>query len=119
MFSLIQKIRGGMTAQDAVAGAAQGNVIVVDVRDPMEIRSSGKAKGALNLPLMRIADLADPRHPDFDTRLKQDATIALYCASGGRSGMAASTLKRLGYENVHNIGGLGHWVRAGGAVEPA
>ncbi len=26
-------------------------------------------------------------------------------------------LKQLGYTDVHNIGGLGHWVQAGGAVE--
>ncbi|GHG87485.1 rhodanese-like domain-containing protein [Pseudodonghicola xiamenensis] len=107
----------GMTPAEAVAGAKTGNVIVIDVRDQGEVALSGKAKGALHLPLMRLQDLADPRHPDFCGKLTPDCKIACYCASGGRSGRAVQILERLGYSNVSNIGGLGHWVRAGGQVE--
>lgn len=109
----------GMSAQEAIEGAREGSVTVIDVRDHAELASSGKAKGALHIPLMRLRDLADPRHPEFHPDLNGVSRIAIYCASGGRSNAAAQTLRKLGYEDVHNIGGFGHWVQAGGAVEPA
>jgi len=106
-----------LSPQDAVAGARTGAITVIDVREQGELAESGKAAGALHIPLMRLRDVADPRHPDFHRGLKATAQIALYCASGARSSSAARTLRQLGYEDVHNIGGLGHWVQAGGAVE--
>ncbi|MEQ9694036.1 rhodanese-like domain-containing protein [Shimia sp. SDUM112013] len=109
----------GLSPADAVKGAAEGRVTVVDVREHGEVAASGKAQGAVHVPLMRLRDMADPRHPDFHDAFKTDASIALYCASGGRSHSAETLLRQMGYDNVHNIGGLGHWVRAGGALESA
>lgn len=108
-----------MRPQDAVRGAGDGSVIVIDVREHGELAMSGKARGAIHIPLMRLAHMADPRHPDFHSALRTDATIALYCASGARSGSAQMLLRQLGYRDVHNIGGLGHWVQAGGQIEAA
>lgn len=119
MFLFRQARSSGLTPQDAVAAAKDGSVIVIDVRDHGELAMSGKAKGALHMPLMRLRDMADPRHPDFRKELSQDAKICVYCASGARSNAAAQMLQQLGYTDVHNIGGLGHWVRAGGEVVPA
>ena len=116
MFFLRQKPRSGMSAEDAVNGAKSGEVTVIDVRDRMELMSSGIAEGALHMPLMRLRDMADPRHPDFNSALKTDGKIAVYCATGARSHAAETMLRQLGYEDVHNIGGLSHWVRAGGSV---
>ncbi len=119
MFFFRQAPGSGLSPQEAVAGAQDGSVIVVDVRDHGELAMTGKAKGALHIPLMRLRDMADPRHPDFRNELRPDARIAVYCASGARSHSAAAILQQLGYQNVHNIGGLGHWAQAGGAVVPA
>jgi len=106
-----------LSPKDAVEGARDGVITVIDVREQGEVAKSGKAAGALHIPLTRLRDMADPRHPDFHARLDEKAQIALYCASGARSSSAARTLRQLGYEDVHNIGGLGHWVQAGGAIE--
>ncbi len=38
--------------------------------------------------------------------LDKDAHIYLFCASGGRSGMAKERLDQLGFTNVVNVGGL-------------
>lgn len=108
---------GEMTAAEAVAGARDGRVTLVDVREFAEVAMTGKARGALHVPLSRLQDICDPRHPDHNAALKADATLALYCASGGRSGRAAQVLEQMGYADVHNIGGFGHWVQAGGEVE--
>lgn len=115
MFGLTFKNK--MSPKEAVQGAQDGSVTVIDVREHGEVALSGKAAGALHIPLIRLRDMADPRHPDFNRNLDQQARIAVYCASGARSFSAARLLRQLGYDDVHNIGGLGHWVRAGGAIE--
>lgn len=69
--------------------------IIVDVRSPEEFRQ-GSRPGSKNIPLGEIG-----------TRLKEldpQKTIILCCASGTRSGMAASILKSNGFEKVFNAG---------------
>ena len=117
MFNFLNRAAAapGMTAAD-FTNAPDGK-IVIDVREHGEVSMSGKAKGAVHIPLMMLQFRADPAHPDFETLLDRDTTIAVYCASGGRSASAKQMLERLGYSDVHNIGGLGHWVQAGGELE--
>ena len=85
-----------------------GTALLVDVRGDDEWLS-GHAVGALHLWLDRISD-GDV--PTKDTSKK----LYVYCASGGRSGVAAQILKQKGYL-VENIGGLSSWRSAGGAIE--
>ncbi len=106
-----------MSPQDAVARAAKDEIHVIDVRDHNEIAMTGKAAGALHIPLAVLRFQADPKGPDFHPALATDKPVAVYCASGARSGMAAQLLGSLGYNEVHNIGGLGHWQMAGGTIE--
>ncbi|HBZ44516.1 MAG TPA: sulfurtransferase [Maritimibacter sp.] len=108
----------GLSAKDAVEKAAAGDVIVVDVRDGNELAMSGKAKGAVHIPLAVIRMQADPSSPDFHPALDQSKPIAVYCASGARSSMAAQVFQTFGFD-VSNIGGLGHWQMAGGEIERA
>lgn len=103
-----------MTVQDVIAKVTSGEVLLVDVRERAELQASGTAKGAIHVPVSLIAMKADPKGPDFDKRFK-DKTVAVFCASGGRSGMAAQALQKLGYPAV-NLGGFGAWVQAGGPV---
>ena len=119
MFGFLRQSAPALPIADAIQQVANGDMILIDIRDHGELAYSGKAKGALHIPMMRLADMADPRHPDFNKALSPDKAIGLYCASGARSQMACGLMKRLGYQNVHNIGGLGHWVAAGGTVEKA
>jgi rhodanese-related sulfurtransferase len=60
---------------------------------------------------------ADPDSPYHGKAFAKDKTVILYCASGGRSALAAKVLKDMGYSNVYNVGGFKDWVDAGGAVE--
>lgn len=42
--------------------------------------------------------------------LDTDAEIVIYCRTGNRSGIAADTLRRNGFTNVHNLlGGINAW----------
>ncbi|MGB0960909.1 MAG: rhodanese-like domain-containing protein [Halocynthiibacter sp.] len=104
---------------DAVSMVKKGTLQLIDIRDISEVKTSGIAKGATHIPLMMVNVKADPRHPEFDETLDPSKPTAVYCASGARSFIAVRQLKKLGYEDVHNLGGLGHWQQAGGKIIPA
>lgn len=109
----------GIAPADAVAQVAKGTLTLIDVREAAELRGSGKARGALHVPLVTLAAKADPRHPEHLAALSPDRPVALYCASGARSQMAGQMLLRLGYAKVYNLGSLADWRAGGGAVVPA
>lgn len=97
-----------LTVKDAIAKAAKGEIIVLDVREANEVQASGKAAGAVHIPLSLVGLQAREKLP-------AGKPVAVYCAVGGRAGMAAQTLAGLGYD-VSNIGGFGDWANAGGPV---
>ncbi|AAV95485.1 sulfurtransferase [Ruegeria pomeroyi] len=109
----------GLSITEAVDAAARGDLLVIDVREAGELAATGKAAGALHVPLMQLSARADRNHPEFEPLLEGASRIAVYCASGGRSARARKLLLGLGYPEVHNLGGLGHWARAGGRIERA
>lgn len=108
-----------LSAQEAVTMSKNGEIAVIDVRDHTELAQSGKAKNAHHIPLMMLQSHANPSHPEFIEALDTSKPVAIYCASGARSSMAARTLLQMGFESVHNIGGLMHWHAAGGELERA
>lgn len=75
---------------------------IVDVRTPEEFRDGGYP-GAVNIPLQVLGARMN--------EIPKDKAVVLYCASGGRSGMAARQLKQAGYADVTNAGGLGDMPR--------
>ncbi len=113
MLKMFRSSAPRFTAKDALA--RKGDVTLIDVREAAEIKASGQAAGALHIPLSLVVMKADPKSPDYDPRIAQGVPVCVYCASGGRSGMAAQALSKLGYE-AHNIGGFGDWVSAGGEI---
>ncbi|MCA8868046.1 MAG: sulfurtransferase [Rhodobacteraceae bacterium] len=106
-----------LSAADAVRMARDGGLTLIDVRDPREINGSGKARGAICIPLVRLQQLTDPRHPEFHPGLDPEKPVAIYCASGARSQMAASVMVGFGFVEVYNLGGYRAWQSAGGACE--
>ena len=67
----------------------KGNTLVVDVRDAPEVEKSGKVAGAVNVSRGMLEFRADPDSPYHDKHFGKDKTVILYCASGGRSALAA------------------------------
>ena len=106
-----------ISAADAIARSKNGEITVIDVRDINEVSQTGKAAGALHIPLMMLRFQADPSNPDFHPELDVEKPVALYCASGARSQMASKLMSDMGFKTVHNIGGLSHWAAAGGPIE--
>ncbi len=92
---------------------AQGNTLVVDVRDAPEVEKSGKVAGAVNVSRGMLEFRADSDSPYHDKNFAKDKNVIVYCASGGRSALSGKVLKDLGYERVYNLGGFKEWTDAG------
>jgi rhodanese-related sulfurtransferase len=97
---------------------AEGNALVVDVRDALEVEKSGKVAGAVNVSRGMLEFRADPESPYHDKNFAKDKTIIIYCASGGRSALGGKVLKEMGYDRVYNLGAFKDWAETGGTVEP-
>jgi len=95
----------------------KGNTLVVDVRDAPEVEKSGKVAGAVHVSRGMLEFRADPESPYHDKNFAKDKTVILYCASGGRSALAAKLLKDMGYSQVYNVGAFKEWAESGGAIE--
>lgn len=90
------------TASLPVLVCAEGKWIkplLIDVRTEAEWKE-GHLEGAILIPYEKIGEEIVKAAPDKKTK------INLYCRTGRRSGIALDTLKKLGYENVTNLGGV-------------
>lgn len=74
------------------------NMVVMDVRKEMEY-ADGHVKDAVNVPLDTMMDLATL------AQVEENDNVYLHCASGYRSVIAASLMKRQGIHNIRNIAG--------------
>jgi rhodanese-related sulfurtransferase len=79
------------------------NAILVDVRT-LEEFVAGRIPSSVLLPYDQIdaASAAKTIGP-------KDRVVIVYCRSGRRSQIAASTLKSLGYSKVYDLGSIGTW----------
>ena len=117
---LVQDAKAGieaLTPDQVEAELAAGTALLVDVRDGTE-RDNGAIPGAVHASRGMLEFYADPssafHKPEFDPGRR----VIVYCASGGRSALAAQTLKSMGYRDVANFdGGFKAWQEAGKPVK--
>jgi hydroxyacylglutathione hydrolase len=82
---------------------------VLDVRSSAEFRA-GHIPGALHMPLGRV--------PEGAGELSRDCALVVHCQSGGRSPLAVSMLRKMGFHHVANVsGGFADYQRQGLPVE--
>jgi rhodanese-related sulfurtransferase len=74
------------------------NFTLIDVREPDEV-SQGAIAGAEPLPRGMLEYKIDTITTD------KDQPIVCYCGGGGRSALAAQSLKKMGYKNVMSLAG--------------
>ncbi len=101
-FLVLRRFIGGKAAMSIVKQKLEAGASIVDVRTPEEFRDGGYP-GAVNIPLQVLGARMN--------EIPKDKPVVLYCASGGRSGMAARQLKQAGWPDVINAGGLGDMPR--------
>jgi rhodanese-related sulfurtransferase len=107
-----------LTPEQVAKELEQGSV-VVDLRESDELRSTGKIPGAAHIPRGMLEFAADPASPYHQGVLDPSKRVVLHCAAGGRSALAAMTLKQMGYTDVaHLDGGISAWTSEGRPTEP-
>lgn len=106
-----------LTVEEAKELLGRDDVVFVDVRERQEVEK-GKVPGAVHAPRGMLEFHADPDSPVHKPELASGKRLVLYCGSGGRSALAAKTLKDMGIENVANmLGGFGGWQQDEGPIE--
>lgn len=104
---ILGKLFGMGPKVDLVEEISKG-AIILDVRSKGEFQS-GHVKGSVNIPV-------DSLERNMHKLKDKDRTIITCCASGMRSGVAKSVLRRNGYTNVHNGGS---WMKVQGLKKRA
>ena len=87
-------------------------LLVLDVRKPAEF-ADGHVKDARNVPLDELID------PAVMADIEETQNVYVHCASGFRSVIAASLLKRQGIHNVRNVTGGWAAIKAQPGIETA
>jgi rhodanese-related sulfurtransferase len=83
------------------------NFTLIDVREPDEV-AQGAIAGSKPLPRGQLEHKIDTITSD------KDQPIVCYCGGGGRSALAAQSLKRMGFKNVMSLaGGYKGWSKDG------
>jgi len=123
---LVAFVSGGMLVWPMVRGGGGGSIgtaeavrlinrekgVLVDVCEPGEF-AAGHAIGARNIPFGSL-------ETSKDLPSNKALPVILMCATGARSGRAAGTLKKMGYENVQVVaGGNAAWREATLPMEKA
>jgi phage shock protein E len=93
-----------ISPQEYQTGVAKQQHMLIDVRTTEEFRA-GHIPGAVNIELQLL--------PVRMATLPKAQPIVLYCRSGARSSNAAQMLKRAGFENVRDLGGIMTWQAQG------
>ncbi len=88
---------------------------LIDIRDGIELQNLGEIENSFHISrgLLEFS-----LHPDSayvqNNNLDLNKEIVLFCAAGGRSALAAKTLKEMGFEKVSHVeGGFGEMSKSG------
>lgn len=101
--SVAQKI----SVEEFSVKASEPGVITLDVRTPVEF-AQGHLVNAVNI------DFQSGYFEEEVAKLDKNATYAVYCRSGNRSGQAVKVMEDLGFTSIYDMdGGVIDWASAG------
>lgn len=103
-----------LTPAEVAEAIESGDPLLVDLREPAERVQNGALPNDVHAPRGMLEFYADPSSPYHRPEFDPARRTILYCASGGRSSLAADTLQQMGYTNVaHLDGGVKAWRESG------
>ncbi len=114
---IVKAARNEITECDnkGLCDAIDAKKLIIDVREPDEY-SQGFIGHSINVP-RGLIEFAIFDHPAIKPHHQDDLSqteIFVYCKSGGRSALAAKSLKSLGFEKVTSLKeGIMGWEKAG------
>jgi rhodanese-related sulfurtransferase len=106
--------------QEAISMLKDPDTVFVDLRDSSELQRDGKIPGAVHINRGMLEFTLDPTLPYHNPVFSSGKKVLFYCASGGRSALAADTAQNMGLARVSHLGGgFKGWKEANGPVEKA
>jgi len=103
---------------DARLGAGE-DILLIDVREHSE-SEQGHLRGSVLVPRGILEAAADPAYPKHFPELceARERDVVVYCATGGRSAMAAAVLQMMGFNKIVSLdGGIARWEQEGLPVQ--
>jgi sulfur dioxygenase len=106
-----QKSNNGLTPLEFKKVLENEQVILIDLREEIEIKKEGKIPKSINVPFQKFSKFLSEGKADGNKLL-------IYCAIGERSNLAVQTSKSYKDKNVfHLVGGLKNWKNNSLSVE--
>ena len=104
-----------ISAEEALSMSKDNNSNLIDLREEGELNNTGVIENSTHIPRGLLEFSLNPNGALIQNNIidtKKD--IVLFCAAGGRSALAAKTLKDMGFSNVSHVdGGFGAMKQAG------
>ena len=104
-----------ISPSEALELSKENKCNLIDIRDAIELQNLGRIENSFHISrgLLEFS-----LHPDSayvqNNNLDLNKEIVLFCAAGGRSALAAKTLKEMGFEKVSHVeGGFGEMSKSG------
>jgi|TARA_B100001013_G_C24612235_1_gene443688 hypothetical protein len=95
-----------ITPEEALKKNNNNECNLIDIRDANELEKEGRIENSIH---MSRGLLEFSIHPESvlvkKEKLDLNKEIVLFCAAGGRSALAAKTLKDMGFEKVSHVDG--------------
>ena len=107
-----------ISAEEAISLVNSPDHVFVDLRDGTEQAKTGVIPGAIASSRGMMEFHIDPESPAYKPEFNQDKTYIFYCATGGRSALAAVVAADMCLRPVVNLsGGVAAWKKAGGMLD--
>ncbi len=104
-----------ITPEEALKLNKENKCNLIDIRNEAELQRLGTIENSFHIPRGLLEFSIHPESAYVqNNQIDLNKETVLFCAAGGRSALAAKTLKEMGFKNVSHIeGGFGLMVQKG------
>ena len=104
-----------ITPEEAMKLNSENKCNLIDIRDGVELQKLGVIENSFHISRGLLEFSIHPESAYVkNNQLDLNKETVLFCAAGGRSALAAKTLKEMGFKNVSHVeGGFGLMVQKG------
>ena len=104
-----------ITPEEAMKLNSENKCNLIDIRDGVELQKLGAIENSFHIPRGLLEFSIHPQSAYVqNNQMDLNKETVLFCAAGGRSALAAKTLKEMGFKNVSHVeGGFGLMVQKG------
>ena len=100
------KVVKTITPEEALEKSEKKQCNLIDIRDAVELQREGTIENSFHIPRGLLEFLIHPESAYMEKeKMDLNKEIVLFCAAGGRSALAAKTLKDIGFEKVSHVAG--------------